>query len=433
MIRLSARTALLAAVLLAAGPGVTPLLAQVSDQQPAPTKAVAPLKVTLSADGETVYLVGMILEGSFHAVDAVLRKAPKARRIHLSSSGGFTIEARLIAALARKRRLDTYVEFYCASACTQILAAGHERVIGPHARIGFHQAVRIDASGVGGEVRPRTDRQLTSTTVFGVNGNDTLRLAYELAGVDADFIDKALSYGPENMWLPQHTELLSARVVTRLADRSEVPSPAGGKSREAVRTELLALPLWQAGLSQLPQVTEDAMDGVWRAANSGMTMAEAVQTGREQLILAATRGMARAPDALLERALALYAASARSQRARGYPGCTETQFDAAQDIGPDEQAFLRNEDALITDFLMSAVRVDPVEGREATRYFAREVVPRLTDAYRDGTAAGAGGTCRIGFRTFEAVDGLPGKKRIKAYRALLSLPGMTAPEPGDAG
>ena len=33
-------------------------------------------------------------------------------------------------------------------------------------------------------------------------------------------------------------------------------------------------------------------------------------------------------------------------------------------------------------------------------------------------------SCRLGFKIFEAIDQLPAKKRIKAYRALLSLPEM---------
>ena len=33
-------------------------------------------------------------------------------------------------------------------------------------------------------------------------------------------------------------------------------------------------------------------------------------------------------------------------------------------------------------------------------------------------------SCRLGFQIFEAIDQLPAKKRIKAYRALLTLPEM---------
>lgn len=394
---------------------------------PAMTERKQELQVTLSADGKTVYVVGMILEGSFHKFDAVLRRAPDVRVVHLSSAGGYTIEARLMAALVRKRKLDTYVEFYCASACTQIFVAGRQRVIGPLGQIGFHQAVQVNERGMAGKVRPRTDRKLTSTTVFGVNGNDTLRLAYELADVDPAFIDKALSYGHQNMWLPPANELLEARVITRQAEKSELPTPPGGAGpRDVVRAKLLESPLWQAAMTRLPEITEDAVSDVWRSANSGLTLREATESGRTRLIVAVTKGFGRAPDALLERSLALYANAARSQRARGYPACTVKLGTVMLASSPEDLAFQRDEDILASDFLMSKERVAPMDQTEATRLFAKEVIPRLADAYRGSQTTS--GKCRLGYRTFEAIDGLPKKTRLKTYRALLSLPGLAASE-----
>ena len=267
MLRPLTGAALAGAFLLAMG--AAPLAAQ----EPAPVPAQAgasesSLKVTVSADGTILYLVGMLLDGSFFQVDAALRAAPDVRQVHLSSSGGYTIEGRLVAALVRKRRLDTYVEYYCASACTQVFAAGRQRVIGPLARLGFHEAVMVDSKGMAAGVRPRTDRKLDSTTVFGVNGNDTLRLAYELAGTDPAFITKALGYDHENMWLPEQEELLESSLVTRVAERAELPAPPEAIPREAVRSSVLQHPLWQAALARLPQSTEAAMTEAWRSANS---------------------------------------------------------------------------------------------------------------------------------------------------------------------
>ncbi|MFN3516675.1 MAG: hypothetical protein ACK4YM_05885 [Novosphingobium sp.] len=385
------------------------------------------LQVTLSADGKTVYVVGMILEGSFHKFDAVLRSAPDVRVVHLSSAGGYTIEARLMAALVRKRRLDTYVEYHCASACTQIFVAGRQRVIGPLGQIGFHRAVQVNERGMAGKVRPRTDRKLTQTTVFGISGNDTLRLAYELAGVDAGFIDKALSYNHQNMWHPPANELLAARVITRQAHKAELPGPPGGAgSRDVVRAKLLESPLWQAAMARMPEIAEDAVSDVWRGANSGLTLREAAEGGRTRLIVAVTKGFGRAPDALLERSLALYAKAARSQRERGYPACTVQLGTVMLASSPEDLAFQRDEDLLAGDFLRSSERVEPMDKTEANRLFAREVIPKLTDAYRGSQTTS--GRCRLGYRTFEAIDGLPEKTRLKAYRALLSLPGLAASE-----
>jgi len=93
---------------------------------------------------------------------------------------------------------------------------------------------------------------------------------------------------------------------------------------------------------------------------------------------------------------------------------------------PEDLAFQRDEDTLAGDFLLSDERVAPMDQTEATRLFGKEVVPRLVDAYRGSHTTS--GKCRLGYRTFEAIDGLPKKTRLKAYRALLSLPGLAAAE-----
>lgn len=387
------------------------------------------LKVQLSADGQTIYLVGMILEDSFHRFDEVLRSAPKAKRVHLSSSGGYTIEARLIAALVRKRKLDTYVEYYCASACTQIFAAGHERVLGPLGKLGFHQAISIDPASSVKNLRPVTDRKLTSITVFGVNGNDTLRLAYELAGVDPAFIDKALSYGHENMWQPGTDEMIAARIVNRRAETPELPVPPGGNgSRDEIRTGLLHSPLWRAALVRMPKTAEATIDDVWRMANSGFSLAKASENGRAKLVVTGTHALARAPDALLERALTLYAGLAKTQRELGYPSCRTDPGDLPETSDPDDLDFMRSEDALMVDFLMSEARVPALDKSEATRIFSREVLPNMTWAYRAGLGSGKKSECKLGFITFETIDVLPRKKRLTAYRALLSMPGWADAE-----
>jgi hypothetical protein len=394
--------------------------------QPVPIKAKS-AEITLSPDGQTVYVVGMIMEGSFHLFDAVLLKAPRVRRVYLSSAGGYTLEARLMASLVRKRKLDTYVETYCASACTQVFAAGQTRVVGPAAQLGFHQASLIDDSNGETVTRERTDRKLSVTTVFGVNGNDTLRLAYELAGADQAFIDKALGYSHESMWLPSHQELIDAKIVTRVAAQSEWPRPAGsGGTRDEVRSRLSSLPLWRAALNKVPEAAEAAVGDVWRAFNSGSSFEEAAVAGRSKLVVFVTKSLAEAPDPLLDRSLTLYAASARHERSRGYPGCKSALGIVPVPTELEDLRFAQLEDALIVDFLTSTERTKRLSGDEATRYFTKEVVPLIAPLFGLGSSDSLEGKCRLGLRMFEMIDTMPKKKRLKSYRALLSLPGMAA-------
>jgi len=190
---------------------------------PVSTKTVP--RIFLSADGETVYIVGPIMDDAFLRFDALLLHAPKLKRVYLASSGGLTIEARLIAALVRKRHLDTYVEHYCASACTQVFVSGRERVLGPEAELGFHQAVAVDDKGETKALTKAGTQRLTPLLVFGINGNDTLRLAYEQAGIEQWFITKALATGRDEVWLPSTVELAAAHVISRRAVKPELVSP----------------------------------------------------------------------------------------------------------------------------------------------------------------------------------------------------------------
>lgn len=395
-------------------------------ESPAPAKAKS-ATITLSADGQTVYVVGMLLEGAFHRFDAVLQTAPLARRVYLASAGGYTLEARLMASLTRKRRLDTYVEAYCASACTQMFAAGQTRVMGPAALLGFHQASLIDVRSGETLTRERSQRKLTATTVFGVNGNDTLRLAYEMIGTDPAFIDKALSHSHESMWLPSHQELIDAKMVTRVATRSEWPLPPGsGGSRGDLRSRLMESLLWRTALDKAPAAAEAAIDEVWRAYNSGSTFVEAAVAGRSKLVVFVTKAVAEAPDPLLDRSLTLYAESARFERARGYPGCKSALGIVPLPTGPEELRFSQLEDGLIIDVLVSSDRITRISGDQAAHYFSKEVVPLIAPLFSKSASTGQEGKCKLGLQMFETIDALPKKKRLKAYRALLSLPGVAA-------
>ena len=59
-----------------------------------PTAMAAPARITLSADGETVYIIGAIMDDSFLRFDALLLAAPKVKTVFLASPGGLTIEGR---------------------------------------------------------------------------------------------------------------------------------------------------------------------------------------------------------------------------------------------------------------------------------------------------------------------------------------------------
>lgn len=383
---------------------------------PATAEPAPQPSIYLSADGTTIYLIGSIMDDSFKRFDALLSRSPGVRTLFLSSPGGLTLEARLIAAEVRKRRLTTYVEQYCASACTQLFVAGRERVIGKEGVLGFHQAVGVDRRGRTTRVNRATERTLSPTSVFGMNGNDTLRLAYELAGIDKGFIAKVLDKSHEEMWFPTAKELTEAKVITRQAATPEFPLPEGSISQTDLRAVLTKRPIWDRAAKKYPATYEQGFASAWRLGNSGTPLEFAISSGRADLVVEMMGRVARASDGLIDRHLALYADEARRQSASGFPLCDTSLDEGTKPLSDAALAFERSEDALLVEALDTPPAVEIMSKKEAMKIFGKDIVPLLPSGF------GTGNTCRAGFQMILAVDKLPGSKRIKAYRAMLFLP-----------
>lgn len=411
---------LLAPALALAGLTAPQLAAQPASPAPAAPAAPAPAApqpiIYLSPDGTTIYLIGSILDNSFKRFDAVLSNAPKVRTVFLSSPGGLTVEARLIAAEVRKRKLNTYVEHYCASACTQVFVAGRDRVIGKDAALGFHQAVGVDRRGRATRVTKPTERTLSPTSVFGVNGNDTLRLAYELAGLDKAFIDKVLAKSHEDMWFPTLKELTDARVITRQADKAEFALPEGSFSKDELRALLAKRPIWVRAAKLYPAAYETGFSGAWRLGNSGSPMELAISSGRTDLVVAMMTRVAQASDSVLDRHLSLYAAEATKQSQTGFPMCSADLDSTVKSPSASTLDFERIEDGLLVEALDNPPVASPMTKKDALKIFAKDIIPQLPRNFSTSNS------CKAGFQIMIAVNQLTGAKRIKAYRAMLFLP-----------
>lgn len=416
---------LLAPVLAVVGLLASPLGAQPAPTATAPVAAPAKLAgkhqgqqpwIYLSADGTTIYLIGSILDDSFKRFDAVIANAPNVKTVFLSSPGGLTLEARLIAAVVRKRKLNTYVEHYCASACTQIFVAGRERVIGREAVMGFHQAVGVDRRGRATKVNRATDRALSPTSVFGINGNDTLRLAYELAGLDKDFIDKVLAKNHEQMWFPSVAELTEARVITRRADKPEFDLPEGSLSKDELTAILAKRPIWERASRLYGDAYRKGFASAWRLANSGSPLEMSIGAGRSDLVVAMMTRLSQASDSVIDRHLKLYADEARRQAANGYQACLAELDDTVKAQSETTAQFERAEDALLVEALDSKPAVPLISRKDALKVFKADIMPLLPSNFSSSNA------CKAGFQMVQAIDGLTGKKRIKTYRVMLFLP-----------
>jgi hypothetical protein len=175
--------------------------------------AIAQMKV--SGDGRDLTVRGNLANGAAARFETLLAGSPAVRRIVLTSPGGRMLEAERMAALIRKRGLDTLVDGHCMSACTSLLLAGRERIAPEQARIGFHQP-----SFPGADVYEMSD------------AIERARAEYLAAGVSPAFVSRALAAPAQSMWFPEPDVLIEAKVLTGSAVM--VSLPGGGSRRETL-------------------------------------------------------------------------------------------------------------------------------------------------------------------------------------------------------
>ncbi len=169
------------------------------------------VQIRLSRDGKVIHVSGFLREGSSRTVRDLLKAAPGVSMMALNSPGGRLHEAKEIARLVRARRLDTYVQTECDSACTIVLLAGQVRAADPSARIGFHQPSFAGMTRAGQE--EFTEEVLT---------------IYREDGIPQAFLDHVKSTDSNDMWYPTREELIAANVITRASGAREAAARVQG-------------------------------------------------------------------------------------------------------------------------------------------------------------------------------------------------------------
>lgn len=155
-----------------------------------------PTRISASEDGSALIVEGPITDGAYESFQRALRAYPIARHVILKSPGGLMFEADRIAHVVRGRRMTTYAQTLCASACTVILIAGSDRTAAPGTRVGFH--------------RPNVSLSRTPERTMRLT-----RRLYERAGLARSFTDRIYATPFESVWYPGVDEMISAGVLTR--------------------------------------------------------------------------------------------------------------------------------------------------------------------------------------------------------------------------
>jgi hypothetical protein len=163
------------------------------------------IETQLTRDRQGLVLSGTLGAGSADRIRSVLDQEPNIHTLVLETAGGRVGEAALIAQLVRERKLKTYVDTHCESACTVILLAGADRAVTANARIGFHRAAFPGMS-------PAQDKAMT----------DDLIDQYRAAGLPDTFLTRVRDTQSQDMWYPTRDELLAARAIDRISAGGEI-------------------------------------------------------------------------------------------------------------------------------------------------------------------------------------------------------------------
>lgn len=159
-----------------------------------------PAEFTALRGGREIEFRGGVHAGTAERLRQFLDQHPQARLLHLESPGGNLAQGRAMAALVRRRNLDTYVRGQCASACTLIFMAGRERWLRDDGRLGFHAPIAA-AVGQGRDSMLAIERQ---------------RLLQ--SGVPEWFVTRIFAAQGTTLWVPTVEELRRARIITATTD-----------------------------------------------------------------------------------------------------------------------------------------------------------------------------------------------------------------------
>lgn len=156
----------------------------------------------LAEHGQHLYISRIFDFGITDAVRNIIEENPKLSTIILESNGGHVYEGRGLSKLITKHGLDTYSYMECSSACATAFIGGKNRYLGESGKIGFHRYKMENPSFW--YLMPLYDIESEH--------EKDLEL-FKSQGVKQAFLKKIFEQTTDEMWFPNHAELLEASVI----------------------------------------------------------------------------------------------------------------------------------------------------------------------------------------------------------------------------
>jgi hypothetical protein len=382
---------------------------------PPPAGLVEPsdyvLQVKVSADSKIMFVAGYLGTGAYMKINRVLNANPDVKTLYLESSGGVVFEGLLISNVIKAKKINTYVESFCASACTMAFIAGADRAASPNARIGFHSSYKI--LPYASAFAPKEP-----STV----GNAVLRAAYGKAGLEAEFINKVMATSSETMWYPTVAELKAARVITRKSSGKELELPENmGRQRIEIEKALLAQPLWQAAAKQDRKLYDQIVDDAWIGVTSrGNTPQQAINGAQYMLTTKLFTRIAEFEDDVLADYAILFAQKIDADM-KAYNYCYSSLYSPSVSVAPLPAEVSEKEKALLIKMLETPAGKPLLSSDEAaviSTDFSADLILRGVLNQYDLISK----KCPSMQKIFQEVANLPKSERAKTTRAIIGWP-----------
>lgn len=371
-------------------------------------------KLEVRADGRSILLSGGINDGSAEQLEKALQLAPAVTTVVLSSDGGWIREGKMLADVIRMRDLNTYVENYCASACTIAFLAGRERAAAPSAKIGFHASRSVGSLA--------SKPSLEETAEF--------RSIYLSANLPDDFIRKAIETPHDKMWYPSHSDLLAAGVLTRESMGGETATMSTVvRSKDSLVEGFKKVDMYTALAERSPQDFDRIIDAAWDELQRGGTDAEVTVAAQAQLTAILPRFMPFASDEILIAHQALMQEQLEALREISVGACVEMAFPSGQSMSvisslPPE--LIRRESALMTKMLREADAARGIEpSQEDIDRVIQQAVAQMTHGqliiFSDEVVRRRSSpllTCNAAITFFSGINAIPASERGHAIRIL---------------
>jgi hypothetical protein len=377
----------------------------------APYSPATPLAMTLSG-GNAIHINGHIGSGATARLRDLLGRNPEVKTIILSSGGGQVIEGMGIAALIRKKKLDTHVEAVCSSACTLAFLGGTNRSLSPAAQVGFHRAYRSTPTFLL-KADPDGDQLV----------NDVMRQAYADSGLAPSVIDRTMATPSEDMWYPATNELIAARFATRIATPGEFKVKAGKwDSLAEIEAEIGSDPVWQAAKRAKRPYYLRALSTFWIEAGIGGKDNRARTESTDMLTQLLLSDMRKYPAELIDAFIQAESQNWNSSKS-GFNARCSLSGNSMPVWLADKPESIAQQQALLVRMAETPVAPDAVD--EAVRNNALKDMWQLWALMLADSAADSNdvvrGFCREPGRYYKMLMALDSAARVKLFRSIATV------------